>query len=440
MRRLRLHLLYIVNDILHWTMFHSKHALVENTATTMLPAIRQIVCLSAARVRSPQHRQTMASLLDIWDKNKYFSSSDLADLKTLFQEACEKGEVAIQDLKTADNTPSQSKDVPWDMPATHGDPLTPYYDLPAANMMPLISPNSSMPIETHRMKAIQLTKGPADPALIAAVQDFLKEANQIYNMQDEVGAIVDIDAMGQAIILDEMGDRIGGETYYGWSRAFCEKVKKRGSNIGDTNGRGGRPRSRSNSMSDSDQSHRSKSRLARKRRRSLSRSRSRSRSRTRRRSRYSSSRSRSRSRARRSASPLPMVSQSHMAQQTPVHPSQPSFNQPLQPHWHGHQSIHAPPQTMYTGFQMNIPIPPPPLGIPLMQNGFPIPPPRPAGWTGPWPPPPPPSLPMSGAPLNNIEFPPSIAHPLPPPPPPTMSGHWPPSGGRDNRTQDPRRR
>jgi hypothetical protein len=429
-QRLRLHLLYVVNDVLHWTKFHDGRALSEALAKALFSAISQILCISAARDEAPKHRKYLADLISIWDESEYFSPGQLEELKCSFQIACEKGEVALTDTLAKTASLEHGKEVPWTMPAMHGDPLTPYYDLPAANMMPHIVPNSSRPIDTYRMTPLQFKHGPADPKLVSVVQDFLKDVDEIYNPQDEVGTVVtDIDAMGQTIVLDEMGERIGGETYYGWSRAFCEKMQKHAAGGSDARDAS---RGRASSLSDSNHSGRSsRSRTPKKRRRSESCSRSRSRSRTRRRSRYTSSRSRSRSRSQaRVHSPTPPHDSDRPALPQPVfghHPPQlqQAFNRLIPP----------PPLPMSVpGLAMGLPIPPPHMALPMIQNGMPIPPPRPANWTGPWPPLPPP---VPGASFG-MPYPPYLGG-HPPPPPANMPGNWNASASRGGSYQDHRR-
>jgi len=144
-------------------------------------------------------------------------------------------------------------EAPFIMPATHGDPNTPYYDLPAANMLPHIVPNSSTPITPSLMRPLQLVAGPADPRLASAVKEFLQDVEFMYDdnkdSTDEA-IVVDVDLMGQPLIRDETsGDLVPLEAYYGWSIEFCEKMKrrKRGDSEKDDKQNGNRGRSTSSS-------------------------------------------------------------------------------------------------------------------------------------------------------------------------------------------------
>lgn len=297
----------------------------------------------------------------------------------------------------------------------------PYFDLPAGNLMPHIMPNSSAAIRPDQVRALQFVAGPADDGLVHAVKDFLKEVNDIDDSaQADVSAIVtDIDELGQTSYQDEDGDVVYSDTYYGWSRTFCEKMKKR--RDGD-NGRETRARSYSSS-------------------RSLSRSRSRS---PRKRRRYSdsiSSRSASRSRSRRSRdgrraeSSRRRVSGDHRKRSRPrsYSPDQ-SHALPAPPltrgnsHPAGGVASQFPP-TMITqtngppfhGLPNQIPFPPAlgPGGLPFP----PPPPPPPPNYAGPWPP--------------NTNFPHGLPFPAPPlhqsgilpprPGPPGPNQNWPPA-------------
>lgn len=286
---------------------------------------------------------------------------------------------------TKDEVKASSKELPWVMPSTHGDPLAPFFDLPAANLMPHIVPNSSKSMRCEDIRALQLNSGPADESLVNALKDFLRDVQSIdnpYAMLEDEGIVPDIDEMGQILYKNEADDVVG-DTYYGWSRAFCEKMKTRDQE------ESGLQRGRSRSVS----SGRSSSTSPRKRRR------------------YSSSRSRSRSTTRdksparhaqrfRRSSPYTQPSRSFSPQQPPQQPQ---------------------PQRFGNGYHDYVPPPPPPMSAPFNNtapsnfrrssagpNDMLATPPRPPNWQGPWPPPPPPPPPASGFPgsFNNMPYPP----------------------------------
>jgi hypothetical protein len=313
---------------------------------------------------------------------------------------------AATDIGSTD-TSSRSLEImrkaPYVMPATHGDPATPFYDLPAGNMLPHIVPNSSTPINSQLMKPLQFMAGPADQSLVTAVKDFLKDADSIYNTPDpDEGIVVDIDELGQSLVRDEVtGELEVAENYYGWSKKFCEDmIKRRKGGRGDNGQRGrslSRSMSRSHSASYSPRKRRRSSSASRRPRGSYSRSRSRSRDHRRRRlsnrRSYSPSRSRSRSRSRFSS---PRRRDRDSRPPVPPHPGQDSNNGNFRPS--------HPPSGM-PGMQ----------SFPMGPNGMPIPPPPPPNYTGPWPPPPPPPGGIPGIPFGTPGF-------VPPPPPPPPQG------------------
>jgi hypothetical protein len=98
--------------------------------------------------------------------------------------------------------------------------------------MPHITPNSTRPINPTLVKPLQLVSGPVDETLVVAVKNFLRDVDSIFSTQDCLGEpqIVtwDIDELGEQIYRDEMtGDVLSSECYYGWSKSFCEKMRKR---------------------------------------------------------------------------------------------------------------------------------------------------------------------------------------------------------------------
>lgn len=408
-QRRRLHVLYVLNDLLHHTKNHEADQSAHIRFTTALqPHLVDAVTLAASAEtnKAPEILAKIQDLLSLWADEGYYSVSYVGRLRESAENAAGSGTVGTNPEGPAVNGSSAStatvstrlpKEAPFVMPASHGDMSTPFHDLPAANMMPYIVPNSTAPIATQLMKPLQFVAGPAEAALATAVKDFLGDANSIYDpivaFQEDEGIVADIDDMGQTIRKEEeTGEVLNGETYYGWSRDFCERMKKRRrrrEGPPNENKQNGRTRSASSSRS------RRLSDSSRKRRRfSESRSRSRSRSPIRSRSRSGLDRSRrrdssdsaSRSPRSRSRHVLPRVFDdrggrnytSHL--QDPRPPPEPSSSGPP-----------GPP----TSSPFN-PTFPPPFGV--GPDGMPLPPPRPAGWQGPWPPPPPPPQGLPGMP------------------------------------------
>ncbi|MCJ1286080.1 hypothetical protein MMC26_005423 [Xylographa opegraphella] len=293
------------------------------------------------------------------------------------------------------------------MPASHGDPSAPYYELPAGNMMPHIIPNSATPINQQIVKPLQFLAGPASESLAMVVKDFLEDVNKLYGQEivEEEGLSVDVDELGQTILRDEVGDTVASEAYYGWSKAFCEKMKLRrsGKIIPRSRGRSDSlegsqsPRKRRRYSSSGDSQSRSRSRMNQRRQDSYSPSRNRLRSRTRSQSPPSRfgkrlpSRSRSRSRSRSYSPPGDLLPPKDYP------PARPADQ--FQTHPQGASS--TPPGPFPIPF---------PQGIPLGPNGMPIPPPPPPNYIGVWPPPPP-TISPNGAPFQIPPF-------VPPPPPP----------------------
>jgi hypothetical protein len=286
--------------------------------------------------------------------------------------------------------------------------------LPAANMIPHIIPNSTSPIDTQFMRALQLPRGPVDTQLVSVVQDFLNDVETIYNPDYEKHLELDVDEMGQLKVLDELGERVG-DSYYGWSRAFAQSMTKKR--------REGPLRGRSQSRETS-QSNRS----LRKRRRSYSSSRGRSQSRgrlgARSRSRSpSTARSASRGPHRRPRSPSsrsPPRRRLRPSSRSPSPRSSPPRRVSNPQHQQAPSAEARPPRPPAFGMPAPFAGHVPPPHVAFHGDNMPIPPPRPAGWTGVWPPPPPLPMAFAGGGFN----PPPVAPPgfVPPPPPGFVPG------------------
>ncbi|KAH6649004.1 hypothetical protein BKA67DRAFT_379167 [Truncatella angustata] len=408
-KRKRLHILHVLNDVLYHTCVRRGEDSFASQLESSLPALLQS---AAAFANAPKHAKKISDLVNIWDEHKCFSSAVITKLQDTIRDAPTSDSVSAADGTTegAAAGAKLSKDAPYIMPSMHGDANAPWYDLPAANWLPVIEPNSSRPMNPSMIKPLQFMPGPADKSLVEAVQSLLADVDRIYAKDYCLGenSGEDLDMLGQRVTVNEStGDVTGGETYYGWSRSFCDKMKQRRKkgNGHQVDGRG-RSTSRSQSpslsrspsppafkrrrMSDSRSPSTSRSK-SRSRRRSYSRDRSRRRSYTRSRStsprrdgRYPPSRSGSRSRSRDYSPPPPQPPPSH------------TYTQP--DNGHRHQNYSAP-------------APPPPL--PNMPPGttFPFgvtPPPPPPNWQGPWPPPPPlpPTAGLNWIPGQGLPMPP----------------------------------
>ena len=426
-RRKRLHILYLINDLLHHTKHHSEEMTVHaNVSESLRPFLLDLVRAAAthdASVYSKQNRRINV-LLDIWGKSNYFQSSFIAALheqttKVGKADHAGSGELAVDTNGKNCNMEDLDRgngDAPFLMPATHGDSSAPYYDLPAANMMAQIIPNLPDPIKPQFLKPLQFTPGPADPSLVIAMKDFLKDVDILYGDKDDTreAVLVDVDEFGRIISRDgTTGEVVEVESYYGWSKTFCEKMQRK--KIGKQDDSWSRGRSESFDRIQS----------PRKRRRHMSSQSSRSRSHTR-------SRSTSRYDRRSSPSKLQKYPRMRSRSRSITTSRSPPFRR-RDSRSHSRSKSYSPPRPLQTQQPFLQPVPPPqphlqgqpppplpfpnpfPHGIPLGPDGLPLPPPPPPNYTGPWPPPPPPLGP-NGAPF----VPPGLF--VPPPPPPHMHG------------------
>ena len=474
-QRKRLHILYLLNDILHHAKYHDQGKLdYRNISSNLHKSIEAIIgnVASSDLVKHQNIQERLRKLLDIWADNSYYESSHIQGLRAIcdnpdkgLAELPGNGLTREQNFGDSDkSTVAAGREVPYVMPASHGDPSTPFYDLPAGNMIRHIVPNRPESINVKLMKPIQFAPGPADEGLTNIVKDFLADTDQIYANSVSKGEnlVADTDEMGQIKVYDELTRERVDDTYYGWSRAFCENMKKRrsknsgsrcersisqsvtrsrsrsrsysrdpsrrrGRRYSDTRSHSnGRSRSRSYSASHSRERtsrYRSRDKLNRGRR-SLSNDSSRSRSLPRRDySRRNYSRSRTPSRER-SYSPMENIKPStdtlQNGTQMPFNQQFQQFQQPQQP---------LDPRT-------GLPVPngasmaPPtinqfPPNLAMGLNGVPFPPPPPpASYNGIWPPPLPPLAGMSANLSPTPQPMPFQFGGLPPPPPPEQATNF----------------
>lgn len=383
-KRKRLHVLYLLNDVLHHTKYHSEgdSSAFVTFSKALQPHIVELLALAASYdgEKNPKHHRRLGQLLNLWADCGYYDADYGEKLRETVKSQRPTGgikDAAGVSSGGGEQQKESQRDSPYIMPSTHGDPSTPFYDLPAGNFIPHIIPGSPVPIRPDRVKPLQFVAGPADGKLVDAVKKFLKEADRIYDPSSATAdedVDIDIDEMGQTILRNKKtGEILHADTYYGWSREFCDQMKKRRREDGHrgrsrSRGEGVRKRRRSDSRSSDDRRSRSWSRSRSRRRRHSS---SRSPSPTRRRFRSRS----------KSYSPPPSFPPPHRNSQLP--PPPPDFrNQPIATQNQQQQQqqpwSQQPQQPPMLHSMPPIPPPPPPqdgigLPIPPGAGGFPQP-------------------------------------------------------------------
>lgn len=265
-------MLYLISDLIYHTKIRNKDTSV---ADNLLPLLANLFSSAASFKNSPKHLRKVERLLNIWAEKHYYLTNDINQIRQAVEAAQQSNSItnypAGADSRTTPNVAAKSaKDVPFTMPAMHGDQNLPWYDLPAGNLMQHIIPNSTRPIDPTLVKPMRFVPGQADEDLVASVKAFLEEVEIIYDpiaCQDEnEPPDWDVDEVGRRNFRDDLGDVVAGdEGYYGWSTALCEKMKKRMSKH-KSDGPPGTERSRtlnrnsSRSRSSSRESHHTKKR------------------------------------------------------------------------------------------------------------------------------------------------------------------------------------
>ncbi|KAF4441707.1 hypothetical protein FACUT_2445, partial [Fusarium acutatum] len=216
LKRRRLHLLYVLNDVLY-------HAVTRNDdfkfATAWEPVLPGMIASAAAFDNCPKHKQKIADLIRLWENQQYVKSSFAKKLEDAL--ASGVAPQTAQEAQASNITLKLAKDAPFTLPSFHGDSTVPWYDLPATTWLPHLTPNSTKPMFPDQIRPIQLAAGPADKVLVNAVQDLLGEVERMFSKEqkwnNEPGN--DLNELGERVVLDEItGEVIGGDTYYGWSR------------------------------------------------------------------------------------------------------------------------------------------------------------------------------------------------------------------------------
>ncbi|RPB26929.1 hypothetical protein L211DRAFT_773189, partial [Terfezia boudieri ATCC MYA-4762] len=217
-RKKALAVLYLVNDVLYHKRFIAPDPLFAREIQSFLADI-VASCLYPGAVKQLRR---MNYVLDQWQEKQYYSLSFLETLRAKANDTSSNTadtlSPATEHKPVGDVVRPASKEESEQLlllPAFHGDPSLPFYDLPAANMLPHIIPNSTAPINPRLVRPIQFPNSTPSEGLSNAVKEFLKSAEAMFSGEN----IGDVDS-------DSVGGVWGkdGEGYYGWSRTFCEKM------------------------------------------------------------------------------------------------------------------------------------------------------------------------------------------------------------------------
>ncbi|KAJ5795203.1 RNA polymerase II large subunit CTD [Penicillium paradoxum] len=223
-KRRRLHILYLLNDLLHHCKYHLELATVFPTVSGSLqPHIVNLVGHAAAydRQKNPRHHQRLDDLLDLWSEHGYFHPALITKLRETVITPASMG--LAPSSEEANPAKKSGKHAPFVVPSTHGDPWTPWCDLASGNLFPHIIPNSTMPLHPGDTKPIHLLAGPAEGKSVDTLKGFFIAVDNFLGTRDlEDNGHKDTDEFGQMVLRDSLI----GERYHAWTPESCQQANK----------------------------------------------------------------------------------------------------------------------------------------------------------------------------------------------------------------------
>ncbi|KAM7208762.1 hypothetical protein V8F20_000925, partial [Naviculisporaceae sp. PSN 640] len=224
--RRRLHLLYIINDLLYHVKFRLEPG-QQAFISKLEPTLPLLVRSAASFLRRPKQIEKIRGLISTWSERGYFSAAFLESLRKAVDEGMTKGATGQTDIAAQDNASSATsgpKPVPFNIPKRHGDPSMVWYDLPPANWLRWI--DNTYPLDPGSIVPTEFKPGRAREELIQDLTDILADTKRIFAKDATLdGPQFDIGEMGERLERSSNGEITGGSTYYGWSRQFCRKTK-----------------------------------------------------------------------------------------------------------------------------------------------------------------------------------------------------------------------
>jgi CID domain len=126
--RRRLHLLYLLSDLLHHTKYHAPGtSLHRNLTESFEPPLLELVRQAAADKKT-RVRRRLEDLVLLWEKEAHFKPDLVKKLGQTIDDPS-----AVSEQRVPPSVTSTTKEMPFIMPPAHGDPSLPFYELPAGN-------------------------------------------------------------------------------------------------------------------------------------------------------------------------------------------------------------------------------------------------------------------------------------------------------------------
>ncbi|RFU72334.1 hypothetical protein TARUN_9928 [Trichoderma arundinaceum] len=182
-KRRRLHLLYVVNDVLFHEVIRQSNGKLGEAWAGALPAM---VGNAAAFDNCPKHKTKLSGLIDLWEERAYFSPEVVTQLRTALANG--SAEITAVNLELSESSLKLAKDAPYILPSFHGDASIPW------------------PMIPDQIRPIQLAAGPAEKRVVDAVKMLLKDADYIYSKDSEPSddLRLEFSELGERIVLDEI--------------------------------------------------------------------------------------------------------------------------------------------------------------------------------------------------------------------------------------------
>ncbi|KAL9087242.1 MAG: hypothetical protein Q9165_006736 [Trypethelium subeluteriae] len=221
LRKKRIHLLYLINDLLHHTKYHAQqtgnHAILTARMKLHLPELMRDAASFDASKNKKLH-QKLHDIISIWEDNNYYIKEFCNTLHQIAESAGKvSGDSQARGEETGNATNSNSQiatNVPLALPSTHGDRTAHWSDLPTGCTMQHVARNSTRPIKLREMRQLELNSRSAEPAMVEAIKWSLIESGQIRNPYPhyENRIIIDTNAMGQSPYLNNSDVKASGST------------------------------------------------------------------------------------------------------------------------------------------------------------------------------------------------------------------------------------
>ncbi|ODA79165.1 hypothetical protein RJ55_04757 [Drechmeria coniospora] len=171
-KKRRLHILYIVNDVLHHVVVRQGNRAFGIAWSAQLPAM---ITAAAFFDNCPRHLAKVNDLIALWAEKDYLPAGILDRLRSAFRSASNKS--SGFPLHPSDGPPPPANDGAHTRSAFHGYASVPWHGQPAASWLPQLAWGATMPVRPQAICRLELELARGNDEYVEDLEESVRSAS-----------------------------------------------------------------------------------------------------------------------------------------------------------------------------------------------------------------------------------------------------------------------